>query len=160
MFGKVSNCEVIKRDYECLRDEISRRDQEESDRREREYNDQERRRRERQAEREAGLHEANDWSEAFENGIALFAREARGEERDEAADPQSPYNSNFFRNALIEAQFAQSLYEKNMSEIRQQISELENIAREKTAAEVEAKYPKSSLPESLRENDYESLVCW
>lgn len=155
MYGQ--NCDTLKRDNEYLRDELDRQRREESERQDREWQAEKDRKAQRQREREEALCYASDWSEAFENGICRVAKEAREELK--YGDPDM-----FFNKELEALQIAQKIYHEKMRPVQE---ELERIRREKeqavldaVAAEVEKTHPKAGVIESLKANDYESLVAW
>ena len=161
MYGQ--SCDSLKRDNEYLRDEIERRDREESERREREYQEQENRRRQRQQEYQESLCYADSWTDAFGKAISKLAIEAREEEKDERDFGHEPdfKPTTYFRDEIKATQRAQELFAQEMAKVQEQISALEQAARERVAAQLETEnFTRTTIIPALRDNDFQSLVDW
>lgn len=161
MFGTIS-CESLKQDNKDLRDEVERRDREESERRDREYYENKERRRQHEQEYQESLCYANDWSDAFQKAIIRLAQEAREEQRDNLKFENHPdwETQTFFTDELNATRRGSEFYREAMTEAETEIEQIRHKAREKAAAKLEQEFPKSTVVEALRENDFESLVNW
>jgi hypothetical protein len=159
MFG--TNCDSLKRDVEYYRDELDREREYAREREEREYEKREALKRERQQAYQESLCYADSWEDAFEKGLARIGRELAEERKFAKEFPDWEPDADGFWVRRVEAiEKAQSIYRRERLAMQSEIAKLEESLLNRVANELAQEFPDIDLVESLRTNDYQSLVAW